>query len=172
VRPGASLGTGPTSVTVWGRRFASRTACGVRVLALSVPAGDDRAERRARTTSARAHGQPTAPLGSPEAPSQRPVPNDPIAPADRDTGRSEAAVGQQSRFGRGEQSRKLQYGAWRSASGTVVLVAEVDDAEAIAVGVRRHDEVRVVGIAVPVDSFAPMAMSRATSAICSAALDT
>src|SRR5829696_2804929 len=34
-----------------------------------------------------------------------------------------------------------------------MIVAEVDDAEAIAVGIRKHDEVRVVGIAVPVDSF-------------------
>lgn len=34
-------------------------------------------------------------------------------------------------------------------------MAEVDDAEAIAVRVREHDEVRVVGLAVPVDSFCP-----------------
>ena len=39
--------------------------------------------------------------------------------------------------------------------GSVRRVAEVDDAEAIAVGVREHNEVRVVGIAVPVDSFCP-----------------
>jgi pyruvate formate lyase activating enzyme len=40
--------------------------------------------------------------------------NDSDRPADRDAGRSEAAVGQQSRLGCGEQSRKLRYGAWRS----------------------------------------------------------
>ena len=39
--------------------------------------------------------------------------------------------------------------------GSVRRVAEVDDAEAIAVRVREHDEVRVVGVAVPADSFCP-----------------
>lgn len=39
--------------------------------------------------------------------------------------------------------------------GSVRPVAEVDDAEAIAVRVREHDEVRVVGVAVPADSFCP-----------------
>jgi hypothetical protein len=39
--------------------------------------------------------------------------------------------------------------------GSVRRVAEVDDAEAIAVWVREHDEVRVVGVAVPADSFCP-----------------
>jgi hypothetical protein len=37
--------------------------------------------------------------------------------------------------------------------GSVRSVAEVDDAEAIAVRVCEHDEVRIVGIAVPLDSF-------------------
>ena len=34
-----------------------------------------------------------------------------------------------------------------------MLVAEVDDAEPVAVGVGEHDEVRVVGIAVPIDAL-------------------
>jgi hypothetical protein len=36
---------------------------------------------------------------------------------------------------------------------SAMLVAEVDDAETVAVRICQHDEVRVVRIAVPVDPF-------------------